>query len=71
MAKTQFSLTDDSKLLGRPRGFKITVREVRISAGAGFIVPMTGTITTMPGLPRDPAAEKMDIDANGKISGLF
>lgn len=71
MAKTQFSLTDDPKLLGRPRGFKITVREVRISAGAGFIVPLTGTITTMPGLPRHPAAEKMDIDMHGRISGLF
>jgi formate--tetrahydrofolate ligase len=71
MAKTQFSLSDDPKLLGRPRGFKITVREVRISAGAGFIVPLTGTITTMPGLPRHPAAERMDIDAHGKISGLF
>ncbi len=71
MAKTQFSLSDDPKLLGRPRGFKITVREVRISAGAGFIVPLTGTITTMPGLPRHPAAERMDIDAHGRISGLF
>jgi formate--tetrahydrofolate ligase len=71
MAKTQFSLSDDPKLVGRPGDFQITVRDVSISAGAGFIVPLTGTISTMPGLPKEPAAEKMDIDENGKITGLF
>ncbi|MEW9082823.1 formate--tetrahydrofolate ligase [Caldanaerobacter subterraneus] len=71
MAKTQYSLSDDPKLLGRPRNFKITVRQVRISAGAGFIVALTGEIMTMPGLPKEPAAEKIDIDENGKITGLF
>jgi formate--tetrahydrofolate ligase len=71
MAKTQFSLSDDPKLVGRPEDFQITVRDVNISAGAGFIVPLTGTISTMPGLPKEPAAEKMDIDEKGKITGLF
>jgi formate--tetrahydrofolate ligase len=71
MAKTQFSLSDDPKLVGRPDDFQITVRDVSISAGAGFIVPLTGTISTMPGLPKEPAAEKMDIDEKGKITGLF
>ena len=70
MAKTQYSLSDDASLLGRPSGFTITVREVRISAGAGFLVCLTGEIMTMPGLPKQPAAEKMDIDNNGKIIGL-
>lgn len=71
MAKTQYSLSDDAAKLGRPTGFRITVRELKISAGAGFIVALTGNILTMPGLPKHPAAENMDIDANGKITGLF
>ena len=71
MAKTQYSLSDDAAKLGRPSGFRITVRELKISAGAGFIVAMTGNILTMPGLPKHPAAENMDIDEQGKITGLF
>jgi len=71
MAKTQYSLTDDQTKLGRPTGFTITVREVRLSAGAGFLVAITGNIMTMPGLPKRPAAMRMDIDANGTITGLF
>lgn len=71
IAKTQYSLTDDPKLLGRPTGFKINVRNVRISAGAGFAVVLTGAIMTMPGLPKRPAAENIDVDVNGKITGLF
>lgn len=71
MAKTQYSLSDDQFKLGAPTEFKITVRELRISAGAGFIVALTGNILTMPGLPKKPAAENMDIDINGKITGLF
>jgi formate--tetrahydrofolate ligase len=71
MAKTQYSLTDDQNVLGRPTGFKITVREVRLSAGAGFLVAITGAIMTMPGLPKRPAALRMDIDRAGKITGLF
>ena len=71
VAKTQYSLSDDPALLGRPQGFSITVRELRVSAGAGFIVALTGSILTMPGLPKHPAAEKMDIDAEGRITGLF
>ena len=71
MAKTQYSLSDDMAKLGRPTGFTITVREVRVAAGAGFLVALTGDIMTMPGLPKHPAAEKMDIDNTGKISGLF
>lgn len=71
MAKTQYSLSDDATKLGRPEGFRITVKELRISAGAGFIVALTGNILTMPGLPKKPAAENMDIDLNGKITGLF
>lgn len=71
MAKTQYSLSDDQFKLGAPTGFKITVCELRISAGAGFIVALTGNILTMPGLPKKPAAENMDIDINGKITGLF
>lgn len=70
IAKTQFSLSDDSKALGRPEGFKITVREIKFSAGAGFLVPMTGKITTMPGLPKKPISENIDIDDEGNISGL-
>ncbi len=71
MAKTQYSLSDDPALLGRPSNFRITVREAKISAGAGFIVLLTGDIMTMPGLPKAPAAEKIDIDENGVITGLF
>ena len=71
MAKTQYSLSDDPRLLGAPKGFNITVRQVKVSAGAGFIVAFTGDIMTMPGLPKHPAAEKMDISESGKIKGLF
>ena len=71
MAKTQYSLSDDATKLGRPEGFRITVRELRVAAGAGFVVALTGNILTMPGLPKKPAAENMDIDENGKITGLF
>ena len=71
MAKTQYSLTDDQTRLGRPTGFKITIRAVTVSAGAGFVVALTGDIMKMPGLPKVPAAEKIDVDNTGKISGLF
>lgn len=71
MAKTQYSLSDDQKKLGAPRNFRITVRNVKISAGAGFAVALTGDIMTLPGLPKVPAAEHIDVDENGKISGLF
>jgi len=71
VAKTQYSLSDNPKLLGRPEGFDITVKGLNISAGAGFIVVMTGDIMAMPGLPKSPAAERMDIDEEGKITGLF
>lgn len=71
MAKTQYSLSDDATRLGRPTGFKITVREVKLSAGAGFIVVLTGAIMTMPGLPKTPAANSIDIDENGNTIGLF
>lgn len=71
MAKTQYSLSDDMTKLGRPTGFKINVRDVKLSAGAGFIVVLTGAIMTMPGLPKVPAANIINIDENGKISGLF
>jgi formate--tetrahydrofolate ligase len=71
IAKTQYSLSDDSKSLGRPEGFKITVREIKFSAGAGFLVPMTGKITTMPGLPVKPISENINIDDNENISGLY
>ncbi len=71
MAKTQYSLSDDPGKLGRPEGFTVTVSKVRVSAGAGFVVVQTGDIMTMPGLPRVPAAEKIDVDENGVISGLF
>lgn len=71
IAKTQMSLSDDPALKGAPKGFKLSVREVRVSAGAGFLVAVTGTIMTMPGLPKRPAAENIDIDENGNISGLF
>lgn len=71
MAKTQYSLSDNPNLLGRPTGFDITIKEVRVSAGAGFIVALAGDIMVMPGLPKVPSAEKMDIDENGVITGLF
>ena len=71
MAKTQFSFSDDPTLLGAPTGFRITVRELKVSAGAGFLVAKTGDIMTMPGLPKVPAAERIDVDENGRISGLF
>ena len=71
MAKNQYSLTDDAKKLGRPSGFRITIRDITASAGAGFLVAMTGDIMKMPGLPKVPSAEKIDVDANGVISGLF
>jgi len=71
MAKTQYSLSDDPALLGRPRDFSIKVRQVRLCAGAGFVVALTGEIMTMPGLPKIPTAEKIDVDADGRISGLF
>ena len=71
MAKTQYSLTDDPTVLGAPTDFDVTVREVKVSAGAGFVVALTGEIMTMPGLPKRPAAERIDIDENGVISGLF
>lgn len=71
IAKTQYSLSDNPALLGKPEGFTLTVREVRLSAGAGFVVALTGDIMTMPGLPKVPAAENIDVDENGMISGLF
>ncbi len=71
MAKTQYSFSDDAAKLGAPRNFRITVRQVRISAGAGFVVVLTGDIMTMPGLPKKPAAENIDVDENGVITGLF
>ena len=71
MAKTQYSFSDNPALLGAPTGFMVTVRNIKVSAGAGFIVALTGDIMTMPGLPKVPAAEKIDVDENGKISGLF
>ncbi len=71
VAKTQYSFSDDPTKLGAPEGFKVTVKNVKVSAGAGFIVALTGDIMTMPGLPKVPAAEKIDVDENGKITGLF
>ncbi len=71
MAKTQYSFSDDAKLLGAPEGFTVTVRNVKVSAGAGFVVVLTGNILTMPGLPPVPAAEKIDVDEHGNITGLF
>ena len=70
-AKTQFSFSDDAGKLGAPRGFKITVRDLKVNAGAGFLVAKTGDIMTMPGLPKVPSAEKIDVDENGRITGLF
>ena len=71
MAKTPASLSTDPKLKGRPKGFDVPIREVRLSAGAGFVVVLTGDVITMPGLPKKPAAEDIDIDENGLIEGLF
>ena len=71
MAKTQYSFSDDQKKLGAPRNFTIQVRNLKVAAGAGFIVALTGDIMTMPGLPKVPSAEKIDVDENGVISGLF
>ncbi len=71
VAKTQYSLSDDPKKLGRPEGFKLNVREIKLSSGAGFIVAFTGDIMTMPGLPKEPAAYRIDVDKDGKIEGLF
>ena len=71
MAKTQYSFSDDQTLLGAPEGFTVTVRNLKVSAGAGFLVALTGDIMTMPGLPKVPAAEKIDVDETGKITGLF
>lgn len=71
MAKTQYSLSDDPKKLGRPRGFKISIKSIRVSAGAGFLVALAGDIMTMPGLPKVPAANHMDILEDGEIVGLF
>jgi Formyltetrahydrofolate synthetase len=71
MAKTQYSLSDDPELLGRPEGFSVNVREVYVSAGAGFIVVLTGAIMTMPGLPKNPAAYHIDVTEDGTITGLF
>ncbi len=71
VAKTQYSFSDDPTKLGAPEGFKVTVRNLKVSAGAGFIVALTGDIMTMPGLPKSPAAERIDVDENGKITGLF
>ena len=71
IAKTQYSFSDDPKLLGAPKGFRLSVRNLKVSAGAGFIVALTGDISTMPGLPKVPAAEKIDVDENGVITGLF
>ena len=71
MAKTQYSLSDNPKLLGAPEDFSVTVRNLRVSAGAGFIVALTGDIMTMPGLPKVPAAETIDVSEDGMITGLF
>ena len=71
MAKTQYSLSDDPALLGRPEGFVIQVREVYVSAGAGFVVVLTGAVMTMPGLPKEPAAYRIDVNDEGVITGLF
>jgi len=71
MAKTQLSLSGDPRLIGRPKDFDLHIREIRLSAGAGFIVPIAGDIMTMPGLPKEPQAKFIDIDSKGKIKGLF
>ena len=71
VAKTQYSLSDDPTLLGRPEGFQITIKDLRLSNGAGFVVAYAGDIMIMPGLPKVPAANKIDVDNNGVVSGLF
>ena len=71
IAKTQYSFSDDPKKLGAPEGFTLTIRQARLSAGAGFVVALAGDIMTMPGLPRVPAAENIDVDDAGNITGLF
>ena len=71
VAKTQYSFSDNPLLTGAPEGFTVTVRNLKVSAGAGFLVALTGDIMTMPGLPKSPAAERIDVDENGRISGLF
>ena len=71
IAKTQYSFSDNEKLLGAPEGFNLTVRDMKVSAGAGFVVALSGKIMTMPGLPKIPAAESIDVDETGKITGLF
>ena len=71
MAKTQYSFSDDPTKLGRPEDFILTVKNIRIAAGAGFLVALTGEIMTMPGLPKAPAAEGIDVDEEGRITGLF
>ena len=71
MAKTQYSLSDDATLLGRPQNFDMHIREVYVNAGAGFVVALTGAVMTMPGLPKVPAANHIDVDASGNITGLF
>mgnify|MGYP000827464257 FL=1 len=71
MAKTQYSFSDDPAKLGAPKDFRIMVRQVKVSAGAGFVVALTGDVLTMPGLPKEPAALRIDVDETGKISGLF
>ena len=71
IAKTQKSLSDDQNMRGRPQGFTIKIREIELSSGAGFIVPIAGTIMRMPGLPASPSAENIDIDETGRITGLF
>ena len=71
MAKTQYSLSDDPKALGAPEGFTLHIREIYVSAGAGFVVAISGSILSMPGLPKSPAAYNIDVDDNGRITGLF
>ena len=71
IAKTQKSLSDNPELIGRPKDFVVTVREIEVAAGAGFLIPITGDIMRMPGLPEHPASENMDIDADGNVTGLF
>jgi formate--tetrahydrofolate ligase len=71
MAKTQYSFSDDQTKLGAPENFEVTIKNVKVSAGAGFVVVLTGDIMTMPGLPKVPAAENIDVDSTGKITGLF
>ena len=71
MAKSQYSLSHDAALKGRPTGFRVPIREVRLSAGAGFVTPLAGEMRTMPGLPSRPGGENIDIDADGKVVGLF